>query len=151
MREILLTAFACSMLIANNGCAPTVHQIASINRGKVNQLYLGMSRDQVEKAMGPPSVTVRRVGPFATTQLTNPHRSEAVHAKDGTTIEVRYYATDVISGPGEDEFSFTEDELTPLVFRDGQLIGWGWNLLFEHVDKSQLQYRYKSNRPDIDS
>jgi hypothetical protein len=28
---------------------------------------------------------------------------------------------------------------------------WGWNLLFEHVDKSQIHYRYQANRPDIES
>ena len=130
-------------------CAPTASQIASINRTKINQLYLGMSRSEVEKLIAPASVTIRQSG-LITTQLTNPVRSEAVRGKDGAIIEVRYYATDVIPGAG-DEFSFTEDEVTPLVFKDSQLVGWGWNLLFEHVDKSQIHYRYHANRPDIDS
>lgn len=151
-RGLLATSIALSMgtAAALSACAPTTAQIASVNRGKVNQLYLGMSRAEVEKAMGPPSVIVRTVGPFGTTQMTNPVRSEAVRDKEGATIEVRYYGTDVIPGAG-DEFSFTEDEVTPLVFKDSQLVGWGWNLLFEHVDKSQIHYRYQANRPDIES
>jgi len=43
-------------------------------------------------------------------------RSAPLRDKEGATIEVRYYATDVIPGAG-DEFSFTEDEVTPLVFK----------------------------------
>ena len=39
-------------------------------------------------------------------QITNPVRSEAVRDKEGATIEVRYYGTDVIGEPGTDEFSF---------------------------------------------
>jgi hypothetical protein len=110
-----------------------------------------MERAQVDSVMGPGRVRVRQVGPFSTTEITNPYRTEAVRSRSGEMIEVRYYGTEVIQGESDDEFSFTEDELTPLVFRDRQLIGWGWNLLFENVDKTQLHYRYKSNRPDIDS
>jgi hypothetical protein len=140
----------CWATLTLSACAPTASQIASVNRAKVNQLYLGMTRPEVEKLIAPASVTIRRVGPFSTTQLTNPVRSEAVRDKEGATIEVRYYATDVIPDAG-DEFSFTEDEVTPLVFKDSQLVGWGWNLLFEHVDKSQIHYRYQANRPDVES
>lgn len=150
IRTLALLFASCWVAATVTACAPTTAQIASINRGKVNQLYLGMSRPEVEKAMGPASVTVRTVGFFGTTQMTNPVRSEAVRDKDGATIEVRYYGTDVIPGAG-DEFSFTEDEVTPLVFKDAQLVGWGWNLLFEHVDKSQIHYRYQANRPELES
>ena len=132
------------------GCAQTVADVALQNRATINQLSLGMDREQVDRVMGPATVKVRAVGPFSNTQITNPHKTEAVRGKAGDTIEVRYYPTEVLHGEHDDEFSFTEDELTPLVFRDRQLLGWGWNLLFENVDRTQLHYRSDSNRPRPD-
>lgn len=132
------------------GCAQTVADVALQNRAKINQLSLGMNREEVDRVMGPATVTVRAVGLFSNTEIANPHESEAVRGKAGDTIEVRYYPTEVLHGEHDEESSFTEDELTPLVFRDRQLLGWGWNLLFENVDRTQLHYRYDSNRPRPD-
>ncbi len=147
-RRIWISIVVLSSSLA--GCAQSVADVALQNRAKINQLSLGMSREDVDRVMGPPTVKVRAVGPFSNTQITNPHKTEAVRGKSGDTIEVRYYPTEVRNGENDEEFAFTEDELTPLVFRDRQLLGWGWNLLFENVDRTQLQHRYESNRPRPD-
>lgn len=51
---------------------------------------------------------------------TPPYRSEILQGKN-KTFEVVYYVTDV----KKDDNAIIDDELTPFVFDNGKLIGWG--------------------------
>lgn len=56
--------------------------------------------------------------------ISNPYRSEILQGKE-KKFEIVYYVTDV----KRDDGTITDDELTPLVFDDGKLIGWGFGFL----------------------
>jgi hypothetical protein len=52
-------------------------------------------------------------------------REEKLQAADGAALEVLYYYTDL----RQRDDRITDDELTPLVFRDGKLAGKGYDYL----------------------
>lgn len=138
-----VTHCALYIILALQACAPTVADVSMLNSVKLNRLSVGMPKPSAMEVMGPELLTVRKSG-LITTKIGNPIRSEAVQSKDGGLLEVLYYSTAVTRSG---EFVFTDDELTPLVFRDGRLMGWGWNLLFQHIDRAQLHFRYDANPP----
>lgn len=53
---------------------------------------------------------------------TTPYRSETLTGKDGKSYEVLYYYTHL----KQRDDRITDDELTPLVFQGGKLIGRGY-------------------------
>jgi len=83
------------------GCAITKDIEASRNRDKLSTLRIGMSQDEVLQNMG------------------KPWKTEAF-MKDNSPYVVLYYVTQRIP-----DGATTDDEMTPVVFRDGALIGWG--------------------------
>jgi hypothetical protein len=52
-------------------------------------------------------------------------------------LEVLYYITDVQG----DEFDVADDELTPLLVRDGRLVGWGRTFFDQNVHRTELRVR----------
>jgi len=67
---------------------------------------------------------------------TNPYRNEILQSKENT-FEILYYLTDI----QKDDNAITDDELTPLVFDGGVLIGWGRSFLNEKIQKYELRIR----------
>jgi hypothetical protein len=61
--------------------------------------------------------------------IDNPYRSETLTGKDGKNYEVLYYYTDL----KQRDDKITDDELTPLVFHEGKLTGWGRPFLDQRV------------------
>ena len=84
-----------------NGCAVVKDIEASKNREKLSTLQIGMTQHQVMKIMG------------------KPWKTEAF-MKNGESYLVLYYVTQRIP-----DGTTTDDEMTPVVFRNGKLIGWG--------------------------
>ena len=70
------------------------------------------------------------------TKVTNPYRSEILQGNE-KKLEVLYYYTDKKSS----DDAITDDELTPLVFDNGELIGWGWSFLNTNIQKYELRIR----------
>ena len=81
----------------------------------------GMSVREVMEILGKEIV----VGTPAHT-IKNPYRYENFKVK-GRTLEVLYYFTHV----QQTDAVISDDELTPLVFENNQLIGQGWDFLNE--------------------
>lgn len=111
------------------------------NRSNLDRLEVGMTREEVLDLMG--TETIRAAGsegagvgvsedslsvsrieiPLgARPVLRNPHRSGTFEA-GGHAWEVFYYYTDLV----RDDGLVTDDELTPVVLRDGVVTGWGWS------------------------
>ena len=67
---------------------------------------------------------------------TNPYKTELLQGKD-KVFEVLYYYTDVKRADG----AITDDELTPLVFDDGKLLGWCQSFLNENILKYENRVR----------
>ena len=118
-----LCAFLVILLIA--GCMSSKEQIRIKNRENLLRLSLGMPKFDVLQIMGTQTVE----------SITNPYKVETPMGKDGSLYEVLFYHTDLKNKDG----LVTDNELTPLVFEDSQLIGWGWAFLSEVVPN----YRYQ--------
>ena len=68
--------------------------------------------------------------------VNNPNRTE-MHNAETVRIEIIYYYTDIKKADG----AITDDELTPLVLKDGVLDGWGWSYLNDTAAKYEIRLR----------
>ena len=118
------------------GCT-TCDEIRSKNRERLLQLSAGMTKQEVLDITGRRRVCCTTTG--ATTKIiNNPYSSEILVAK-GKTLEVLYYYTDRKHAG----FAVRDEDLTPVIFEDGRLIGWGWNFLNEQIERHQIKFRRK--------
>lgn len=96
------------------------HRAVATNSQKMGTVRVGMSRSEVESAMGRgPVVDYKKV------QLRNPWRTDS-YEKDGNKYEVLYYVT---SGETWSKAQSEEGTLTPVVLKNGKVIGTGWTLV----------------------
>ena len=123
----LLIILICLGLV---GCAVlSRQQIRYENRKNLLKLSVGMTKEEVFNVMG-----VGQPNPLdVTVMVHNPYKSETLRAGD-KIFEVIYYYTDL----KKDEGIITDDELTPLIFDEGKLIGWGWRFLEDTTKKYEL-------------
>lgn len=130
------------------GCA-TAGGFRERNRESIERLDVGMTRTEVLDLMGTESVQAAgtEAGAFGISDdtlsvsrveipvggrrpvLQNPHRNE-IYEAGGHEWEVLFYYTDLVTDDG----LVTDDELTPVVLRDGVVTGWGWSFLAGQVD-----------------
>jgi hypothetical protein len=105
------------------GCAqPYVRQYeAGVARNFQNlqTIRLGMSTAEVEQLMGPADVHYKRV------QLRNPWRSESYRVRPDLEVRVLFYVTQGFVWHSQDD----RFALTPVVFENGKVVGWGWGFL----------------------
>lgn len=94
----------CSINIAANGeeFEEDWRTEQRLNRNYINQLALNVPMEVI------------------TSELGNPAMTEAFQ-RDGSEYQIRFYRTHHEKSDGQT----TMDETTPLVFRDGLLVGWG--------------------------
>ncbi len=133
-------AVLAALALAAASCA-TAAGFRERNRGNLDRLEPGMTREAVMETMGTESV--RAAGTEAAglgvredslsvsrieipvgdrPVLQNPHRTETFEA-GGHAWEVLFYYTQLV----RDDGLVTDDELTPVVLRDGILVGRGWD------------------------
>ncbi|TRZ93764.1 DUF3192 domain-containing protein [bacterium] len=130
MKKMLWVVAAFTLLY---GCATTkISNLATDNRMNLVRLSLGMSKEKALDIMGSRSAEyicdVESSGPGAKMKLSNPYRAETFQVA-GKILEVVYYITDL----KHDNCKIDNEELTPLVFEDSKLIGWGNNFLPEVI------------------
>ncbi|MHB8535934.1 MAG: DUF3192 domain-containing protein [Sulfuricaulis sp.] len=89
------------------------------NAANIQKLSAGMSQATAVELMGQEPAK----GLFY--WIENPYRSESLTGPDGKSYQVLYYYTDL----KQRDDKVTDDELTPLVFEGGKLIGWGYPFL----------------------
>ena len=92
----------------------------------MNKLEIGMSKEQVLSVMG--------------------EKYAADISSGDNAFEVLYYPTSI----GDDVRKTTDSEmrLTPLVFDEGILIGWGWEFFDTNIDKYRNRFLEKSGLRD---
>lgn len=139
----LIHLFVMIMLVS--GCA-TMSDVINPNREALMKLSVGMAKEEVIKIMGkdtrtaykhPAMINILSYGMAAESQkISNPYRSGILQGKD-KTFEVLYYVTDDKTGKGV----ITDDCLTPLVFDNGRLMGWGWSFLQDNTQKYEIRVR----------
>lgn len=111
------------------------------NRMNLLKLTPGMTRDEVFNVMGTGEKKV--CCPLHT--VTNPHRTESYEAK-GSRFEVLYYVTDKKTDSRNDPYSqnadvVQDDELLPIVLKDGKVAGWGWSFWQDEAQKYEIRIR----------
>ncbi|MBP9854502.1 MAG: DUF3192 domain-containing protein [Candidatus Omnitrophica bacterium] len=134
----IFVLFFCLLL---SGCAATMSQVTAPNRKNLLKLVISMPKEEALNVMGTKSFMAGGFDFFefkrvTETVVTNPYRSEILQGKD-KTLEVIYYVTDV----KRNDNAVTDDELTPLVFDNGKLIGWGWSFLQDNAQKYEIRIR----------
>ena len=115
--------------------ANALEEVRSENRTNLMKLEIGMSKSDVLSIMGADEKKLWG-GIGYSQRISNPYRSEILESNAGP-MELLYYYTDLKKQDG----AITDDELTPLLFKDGKLIGWGWSFLDDSVEKYEIRIR----------
>ena len=125
-----------ALLLALAGCSSIYLDTSDLLRARnaegLAKLTAGLGKQTVMEMMG----TEPSKGVFM--WIDNPYRSETLTGKDGKSYEVLYYYyTDL----KQRDDKITDDELTPLVFQGGKLIGWGYPFLDQRVPPKPVYTR----------
>jgi hypothetical protein len=123
--------FLFTLALIAGGCS-TVENVTALNRINSTKLSVGMDKSGVFKIMGH-RTRVIQTDLFTSLTINNPYRSEILQGKD-KTFEVFYYATDDRYEDG----TISDDDLTPFVFADKKLIGWGRIFLKEIIKNNEI-------------
>lgn len=130
MKKIII-----ALVLILSGCSniylDTSDLLRAQNTENLRKLSVGLEKKLAVEIMG----TEPSKGVFM--WIDNPYRSETLRGKDGKNCEVLYYYTDL----KQRDDKITDDELTPLVFQDGKLIGWGYPFLDQKVPPKPVYTR----------
>jgi len=114
-----------------------LEQLRNANKENIGRVNVGHTRFEVETIMGKegaggglPEVALGRVQYL---RATNPMREEDVRGNDGIDYRVLFYYTDLRTKDDR----ITDDELTPIVLRDGKVAGVGYRFLGERAPRYQ--------------
>ncbi len=97
---------------------------------KMDYIFNGMTQKEVEAVLGD-KLTIGYIRgqsddkAFKEITINSPYKQEELAIQSGK-YDVLYYYTHVVRA----DDIIAEDEMTPLVFEDGKLIGKGWDFLF---------------------
>jgi len=110
-----------------------IEEMRAINNSRLQKISLGMKKQKVLEIMG--RKTFYQRNPY--TLVPNPYRVESSRTEAGKNYEIVFYYTDIKKQDG----ALTDDELTPLVFENGILIGWGWLFVEDKTKKLRIEIR----------
>ena len=118
MKKLSLYVFLV-LMFCNNSISDTIFtpkQVRTMNKERLSELEIGMSKDEVLIIMGTKRFSIES-SPFT---IENPFRIE-VQSSDKNIYRVLYYYTDLVKADG----FITDDELTPVILKNNKLVGWG--------------------------
>ena len=98
------------------------------NRNNLALLETGMTKTEVVTIMGD-----RSISSFGGAFVGNPYKTELFKTTQGNSISVFWYYTQILTTNGVVD----PDELTPVVFINGKMQGFGWSFYREthkHID-----------------
>ncbi len=122
MRNIVIILLLVFVLF---GCS-SLGTFALENRQNLIKLEYGMTKSEVHSVMGQKTVRSHN----------NPYRTAMYMSKEGLPIEVFFYWTDRTKSYG-----VSDNELTPVVFSNGKVVGWGREFWMEFVQKIELRIK----------
>ena len=132
----------------------TMYDATILNRQNLLYVSLGMTREQVLALMGEGACAVYEPKPMTIqckdpelgdtylmfqrgfSSFKNPHKTETQYIR-GRPFIIDYYVT----GSDADANEVIDTDLTPLVFDNNKLVGWGWEYLAEL--KGENNYYHK--------
>jgi hypothetical protein len=120
------------------GCGISSESLRLNNQKNLMNVSIGMNKKEVMDIMGYQSAKPKFRGAFQhqLPAANNPYKSEIIKI-DSKTYEVLYYLTD----NKKDDGAITDDELTPMYFNEGILMGWGLKFLDEEINKYEFRIR----------
>ena len=127
MKKLSLYVFLV-LMFCNNSISDTVftpQQVRTMNKEKLNELEIGMYENVVLMIMGSKTIKIESA-PFA---IENPFKTE-IYSNNVDVYKILYFYTDLVKRDG----FITDEELTPIIFKNNKLIGWGrdvWNKIVE--------------------
>jgi hypothetical protein len=132
-----------TLVVLLSGCYSlgNLDTLRTHNRQNLMKLHIGITKEEALSIMGTEKATDTYYTQAVT--ATNPYKSEILQGKD-KTLEVIYYYTEMKRASFEGLSGMTgiaDDELTPLVFDNGKLIGWGWSFLNDNIQKYEIRMR----------
>ena len=116
-------AFGCATNSEYNALTSAEKQTFLLNESSFAQMTIGMKQQQVHEIMGDAIVigySYDQANQSKPMTIANPYKKE-----DLSRYTVEYYVTRVNQSDG----IISDDELMPLVFREGILVGKGWDYL----------------------
>jgi outer membrane protein assembly factor BamE (lipoprotein component of BamABCDE complex) len=116
MRYIALI-LTCVIMIS--GCGVSRGITATSSRNKLNQIEIGMSKDQVSKIMGAP------------------YKREAYSGVEYWLYITEWDGTGILAPAS----SPVDSELTPIAFVDGKVDGWGRNYYIKQKERIEADIR----------
>jgi len=142
MRYLMTILVACMVL---SGCATTKQtqfvkpekkgiELRANNLENIAKLSIGMTKEDVLNVMGTETIRDdyrKRIYP-------NPWKTETVLDENKNIHLVIFYYTDVKNSDGQ----ITDDELTPLVFHEDILKGWGWSYLSSLIGDNISKFNF---------
>jgi hypothetical protein len=127
---IFLLLAGCSTLVVD-----PLEQLRQDNKQNIAKLKPGDTRHVVENIMGDARVggglSDVLFGRVQYLQARNPMREERLLGSDGVEYDVLFYYTDL----RERDDRITDDELTPVVLREGKVAGVGYGFLAPRAPK----------------
>ena len=139
--KLMKSCIGIGLLVMSVGCSKgiSLEDVALETRVKLVTLSVGMSKQQVISLMG------SEIHEFKNYRIINKPFRTSMYSKDGDTIEIYYYFTNVIRRDYFTDPKRDNDELTPLVFINGKLDSWGWESWVEKAKRYDINVNYKLN------
>jgi hypothetical protein len=125
---LILSPIICFSFPAGHGKkynlpTPQIKDFRENNKNNFVRLKNDMSVDQVNEIMGTDkNVQTYYIYVKQKNLLSNPYSQKSIE-KGGVDYLIYFYYTDMFQRDGK----ITEDELTPILFESGRLIGIGWD------------------------
>lgn len=118
-----LMAAGCATAPVYNPMQVATQQELLLNESSLKAVANGMTLDQVHQIMGQELIIgYKYQAPnYKPLTIPNPYKSQAIK---GTDYFIEYYLQSIIQPDG----AIHDNQLMPLVFKDGRLIGRGWPL-----------------------
>ena len=122
MKNSIFFMFSLFLSLISYGC-DNAAEMRLQNSQNITKINVGMTKAEVLQIMG------NKTAHKDSITITNPFKT-ALRQSDGNTYEILYYYTHYLQHDYPfKSFIVRESELTPIIFQDGKVIGWGSDFL----------------------
>ena len=131
MKKLTLYVFLV-LMFCNTSISDTIftpQQVRTMNKEKLNELEIGMNENVVLMMMESKTFKIESA-PFT---IENPFKTE-IYSNDIDVYKILYFYTDLVKTDG----FITDEELTPIIFKNNKLIGWGRDVWKKIVDTNEF-------------
>ena len=131
MKKLSLYVFLV-LMFCNTSISDTIftpQQVRTMNKEKLNELEIGMYENVVLMIMGSKTIKIESA-PFT---IENPFKTE-IYSNDVNVYKILYFYTDLVKSDG----FITDEELTPIIFKNNKLIGWGRDVWKKIVNTNEF-------------